>query len=327
MIVFITGIDGLLGSNLTRELLSRGHEVRGLVEIGRTTEPLDGLDVEIFRGNILDEQSLGTFCKGVDAVVHTAASTTISPARSTVIRDVNITGTGNIIQAVLEVGVKRFIHVGTANTFRPGSKEQPGIEDTPYTFGEYGLDYMDSKKVAHDLVLEAVHQQQLPAIIVNPTFMIGPFDRGNSSGALLLALYNKSIPGYTAGGRNYVPVKDVAAAISNALEKGSIGEAYILGGSNLNYHEIFETMSAIIGVKAPKLKLPKGLVLSIAALSTYWGKLTGKDMKITLPVARMSCDQHYYSSAKATQELDMPHTSLETAINECFLWMKNHDVI
>ncbi|MFN8334963.1 MAG: NAD-dependent epimerase/dehydratase family protein [Cyclobacteriaceae bacterium] len=324
MKILVTGADGLLGSNLVRELLLRGHSIRAFVQPGRQQKTLEGLAIEKFPGNLLNPEEVGNAAAGCDAIIHCAASTAVWPIRSEIINKVNIEGTKNIIAAVYKNNIARLIYVGTANSFGFGSKELPGIEGNPYKSATYGLDYMDSKYKAMQVVLEEVKKNSLPAVIVNPTFMFGPYDSTPSSGAMIVALYKRKVPGFTKGGRNYLCAKDAAVAIANALTKGRIGECYILGNENLSYKEIFTKIANTVGVKPPSLAIPSFFAKLYGRIGSLTGNLTGNAPAISYPLARISADEHYYSPAKARKELDLPQTPVETGIRESFEWLKEN---
>jgi dihydroflavonol-4-reductase len=324
MKILVTGADGLLGSNLVRELLSRGHQIRAFVQPGRQQVTLDGLTIEKFAGNLLNAEEVIKSAEGCDAIIHCAASTAVWPIRSEIINKVNIDGTKNIIQAVYKNKIQRLIYVGTANSFGFGSKEVPGIEGNPYKSATYGLDYMDSKYKAMQVVLGEVKENSLPAIVVNPTFMFGPFDSTPSSGAMIVALYKGKVPGYTKGGRNYLCAKDAAVAIANALTQGRVGECYILGNENLSYKEIFTKISSTIGVKSPSLAIPSGFAKLYGQIGSLMGKITGKAPAVSYPLSRIAGDEHYYSPAKARKDLGLPQTPVETGIKESFEWLKDN---
>lgn len=323
MKLLVTGASGLLGSNLLRELDKRGHQIRVMLLPGDSAQTISSLDLEIVRGNILHFNEFLLAARGVDAIIHMAADTSVWPARNTRTVQVNVEGTKNALHVAMAVGVKRFVHVGTANTFGYGDHHKPGVENTPYKCQKYRLDYMDSKFKAHQLVSEAA-QRGLPAIIVNPTFMLGPYDSTPSSGQMLIALSEGKLFGYTKGGKNYICVKDVAVGIANALEKGRIGESYILGNENLTYKEAFLKMASIMQVPAPKLPLPAWIVLPYGLLNNLTASLFRKKPAISFPLARIACEEHYYSSAKAVQELELPQTPIEVGIRECYEWMINN---
>jgi dihydroflavonol-4-reductase len=325
MKILVTGPDGVLGSNLVRELINRDYSVSVLLEPGKEPVTLKGLPITQIEGNILDPEVLNKAISGMDVVFHCAASTSMYPPRNEIVNKVNIDGTKNIISSCLTNGVKRLIYVGTANSFSFGSSiSQPGVEDTPYISDRYGCDYMDSKYKAQQLILQAVKKEGLPAIVVNPTFMIGPYDSRPSSGAMILGIYNKKVPGYTQGGKNYVAVKDVATAMANAITMGRVGECYILGNVNLSYKEAFDLIARTIGVKAPSIGLPNMIVKLYGSLTSFFAGIFKFQPAVTKELAVISCDKHYYSPEKARKELLLPQTPLDTAIKECFDWFKEN---
>ncbi len=324
MKVLVTGADGLLGSNLVRELLTRGDEVRAFVEPGRQQKTLEGLTLEKVQGNLLNPEDVMNATLGCNAIIHCAASTSVWPTRSALVNRVNIEGTKNMVNAVYQNKIKRLIYIGTANSFGFGSKAIPGIENNPYKSEKYGLDYMDSKYKTQQFILNEVKENKLPAIIVNPTFMFGPYDSNPSSGAMIVALYKGKVPGYTSGGRNYICAKDAATAIANALTKGEVGECYILGNQNLSYKEVFGKIATTIGVKPPSIPIPSVFAKFYGGIGSVVGKITNKAPAISYPLSRIACDEHYYSPAKAIKELHLPQTPIEVGIKECFDWLKGN---
>jgi dihydroflavonol-4-reductase len=328
MEVLVTGPDGVLGSNLVRELLKRNYKVSVFLEKGKDPITLKDLPINRYHGNIIDFQSVNEAVKGKDAVLHCAASTSVFPARNPVVNAVNIQGTANIVDSCIEHKVQRLIYVGTANSFAYSNDiNNPGTEKGPYLSEKYGLDYMDSKKKAQELVLKAVKERNLPAIVVNPTFMIGPYDSRPSSGAMILGVYQRRVPGYTLGGKNYVAVKDVAFAMANALTMGRIGECYILGNANLSYKEVFETIASSVGVKPPKRKLSSFIVVTYGTLNSLFAKFFKYHPAVTRELAIISCENHFYSPDKARKELLLPETPLSQAIEECFEWFKHNNYL
>ncbi|UCH10118.1 MAG: NAD-dependent epimerase/dehydratase family protein [Fidelibacterota bacterium] len=327
MRVMVTGADGLLGSNLVRELLEQGYEVRAGIQPDRRGPTLDGLEIERIRLDILDPDSITAGIENIDVVVHAAGNTSVNPSRDEAVCRVNFDGTRNVVDSVLKSGVKLLIHVGTANTFGFGSKSKPGNEEQPYRAARFRVDYMDSKYAAHQLVMEAVAERGLPALIVNPTFLIGPYDYTPSSGAMIRAIHNGDIPFSAPGGRNFIAVKDVAKGIVSAIERGKIGEAYIMGHENLTYQEMFNLIASTLQVKGPRGALPKAVIITSALVSSLVKKMLGRQPQLTYALARISCCDQYYSAAKAIDKLNLPQSSLRTAIQESFEWMEQHGVL
>lgn len=323
MKILVTGADGLLGSNAVRILLDRGHELRIFAQPFRQQKTLEGLRLERVEGDLLNKEEVIKAARGCEAIIHIAANTSVWPSRSEIVNKVNIDGTRNIIESAKANQVKRLVYVGTANSFGYGTKEHPGVETNPYVADKYGLDYMDSKYKAQVLVLNAV-KEGLPAIVVNPTFMFGPYDSMPSSGAMILAVYNKMVPGYSPGGKNYICVKDSATGLVNALTMGRIGECYILGHENLSFREAFKKIGDTIGVPVPDRKMPAFAVKGFGLINSGLAKLMKKNPGVSYELAAIACDGHYYSSAKAVKELALPQTPIEVGIKEAFEWLKEN---
>jgi dihydroflavonol-4-reductase len=322
MKVLLTGADGFLGSNITRELLAQGYEVRAFHTPYRQTITLEGLPIERYKGDLLNPKDLEIAIVGCDAIIHAAASTSVWPSRNPKSLLINVEGTKRIVELALKHKIKRLVYIGTANSFGFGSKENPGNEQKAYSCGKYELDYMDGKYEAQKLVLEAVKSQNLPAIIVNPCFMFGPFDSGPGPGAMIVSICKNEIPGFTSGGRNYAYVKDVAAAVVNALKMGRIGECYILGNSNLSYAQIFELIAQQTKSKIVKHAIPSLMAKAYGLLNSLVSSITGKQPKVSYPLAKIACDEHYYNSSKAIAELNLKQSEIGSAVKESYDWMK-----
>ena len=324
MKVLVTGADGFLGNNIVRELLKRGLEVRAFLQEGRTVQTLNQLPIEKSYGDLLNATEVEKAAEGCNYIIHTAANTSIWPLRSEIVRQVNYNGTLNIINAALKAKVKRLVSIGSANSFGNGTIANPGNEEKPSTAGKFGLDYIDSKLQAQEAIKDHVKNHGLEAVIINPTFMLGPYDTKPSSGELLLALYHQKIPGYTSSGRNFVHVKDVAIAACNALKMGRSGESYIMANENLTYKEFNQLVAQELDIKPPKIFIPKPLILTYGLISQALAYLTGKPPVVSYTVARLGNENNYYTGAKAVKELNLPQTPIKIAIREAFDWFKEN---
>ncbi|MCR9250251.1 MAG: NAD-dependent epimerase/dehydratase family protein [bacterium] len=313
MKIFLTGADGLLGSNLVRMLLDQGHEVTVFIHPSSKSKSLDGLDIEVIKGDILKPEFLKGTLDSFDAIIHAAAITDVWPSRSEFTRRVNIEGTKNILQLAIDANIKRFIYISTASAIM----ENHGAH--------YGLDYIDSKFEAQKIVQEAGISGKIETICVLPTFMIGPYDSKPSSGKMILTLALGKLKFYSGGGKNFVYVKDVAQAAINALTMGESGKAYVAGGQNMEYKPFFETVAGIVHQKPPKIKVPYWLILTIGKLSSLIADITNKPPLLTYPMARISLILQYADSTETVKELKMPQTDIKIAIKECYDWFKSNN--
>ncbi|MBU0927212.1 MAG: NAD-dependent epimerase/dehydratase family protein [Spirochaetes bacterium] len=324
--VVVTGADGFLGSNVVRALLSSGYRARAVLEPGRETGTLTGLDVARARGSLLDPGFAAEVARGASGVVHTAASTAVWPSRIPSMRALNVDAALRLARAAKAAGVPVFVHVGSASSFEWGAKELPGDERGGYGSARFGLDYLDTKREAQEAML-ALDSPGFRVVVVNPTFMFGPYDSRPSSGEMILALAAGKIPGYTAGGRSFADVRSVASGVVAALGRGRGGQCYILGGVNLSYKEAFAAISEAVGARPPGLRLPGFAALAYGALGSSLSRLTGKPPKLSLAMTRVSLEGQYYDSSKAERELGYAKGSLKEAVVAAAAWFRERGML
>jgi len=320
--VLVTGADGFLGSNIVRDLIDRKYEVYGFLQHGRDAHTLEGLPVKLFYGDLCNTQDLLPLLRDCDYVIHTAGLTYLWPSKSRATWRVNYNAVQNLVKLSKEYGIKRFIHIGTANSFGYGPKENPGNENEPYSSRWFGFDYHNSKFKAQEYLVNEARENGFPALIINPTFMLGPYDSGAGSNRMILEICRSRVPGYVSGGRNYVHVKDVATAAVSALELGRIGECYIVGNRNLTYKEAFKTICETLDMPMPRFHIPKLLAHAFGAINGFFSLITGGQPKFSYKMARLGTADCYYSPEKAVEELSLELTPIEDAIMESYLWLK-----
>jgi len=322
--ILMTGADGLLGSNMVRELLEKDFFVRVLAQPGSKSTTLDGLDLEKIDCDLLkDDDVIAEATNGCDAVFHCAAITD-HWADAGLTWKVNLDATKKLLDACVESKVKKLVFVGSASSFQFGGVDNPGDETAPFPEAYNGVAYMESKYKAMQLVKEYANRGKLDAVMVCPTFMFGPYDSRPSSGELIRQFIIRKMKFTSPGGRNFAHVRDVARAAVNALERGKSGESYILGGENLTYLDFFTKVANIAGMDPPRIVLPKSLILSVGAAGSLYQKLTGKAVQINYRITKFSLLTTFYDPAKAIRELGMPQTPIEQAIEESIKSMKEY---
>lgn len=318
--VFVTGAEGMLGSSICRQLTAQGYAVKALCFDNRVQDTLSGLSLEKAKGDVLNKACILKEMEGCDYVIHAAALTHVYPKRNATVYKVNMEGTKNVMEAAEKLNITRMVHIGSASSFGCGTKEAPGTETTAFTGWKYGMDYIDSKYMAQKLLLEKHASSGFPVIIINPTFMIGPFDSAPSSGQMLLSLYKNKIPGYSGGGKNFVCSVDVAVAAVNALRQGSLGQCYIAGNENLEFCEFFKKAAYTMNKKFTLKRMPQPLILLAGSFGSLLASVTGKPPGISYGVAKLAAVKQYFSSDKTVRELNMPQTPIEVGIKQCMDW-------
>ncbi|NBU91457.1 MAG: NAD-dependent epimerase/dehydratase family protein [Flavobacteriia bacterium] len=326
MKVLITGADGMLGASICREALKQGYEVRALVLPGSSYKSIQGLSLEVFYGDLLDKESLALAIDSCDALINVAASTQIWPRRSDMLFRVNYQAVVDLVELSKNHGLTRFIQIGTANSFGHGTPEFPGNEESPFMGNSYKMDYVDSKYQAQKLLLEEA-EKGFPALIINPTYMIGPFDSGPSSGRMILALIEGKLPGFTSGMKNFVASKDVAVAAVNALTLGHPGSCFIAGNVNLTFEEMFKSVCRVKNIPFKLKRVPDGVIYAVGFFISVVARITGKPPKLGYHMAKQATMQQCYNPAKARTILNMPSTPIEQAIEDCLTWWKENQYI
>jgi dihydroflavonol-4-reductase len=327
MKVLVTGANGLLGANLVRELIRSGVTVKGFVRPSANLKGLHNVPCEICRGEILSYDDVHKALLDCDAVVHAASTTSVLPLDFAVFKRINVDSTKVIVQAALSQGNKRVVYISTAAVFGAGPKENPGTEQTPFALGEFRSGYVDSKVMAQDQLLKAVTTQGLNAVVVNPTFMIGPCDVKPSSGKIILQGLARGIQWCPKGGKNFVHVKDVAQGIFRALTYGKTGECYLLAGENLTYKEFFLRLNKIAGRTRVQVVLPRIIFHTAGALIETWNQIAGDKKAFTKSNAKILTLDNYYSGEKAIRELKITPSRVDDAISDALEWFRKENYI
>ncbi|MDZ7739793.1 MAG: NAD-dependent epimerase/dehydratase family protein [Bacteroidales bacterium] len=326
MKVLVTGANGLLGSNIIRQLEKRNIKARALVRENASLLSLKGTRPEYFFGNLTSKEDMLKASSGCDYIIHTAAITDPTLPRLNHYLEVNVDGTKNVIDACIKNNIKRLVYISTTNSIGYGNKEHPGTEDKPamkpYTNSYYAI----SKYRAEQEVLKAKSESGLDVLILNPSFMIGPYDSKPSSGKILLIGYRDKFVFITPGGRNFVPARDVALAACNALTKGRSGEKYLLTNANLSYREFYDIVDDITGFKRIKVILPPWLVRGTGLLGSLAAQ-TGKAVLLNNNNSRILTIKNFYSAGKAINELNFPQSDIRLAVREALDWFRENNYI
>ena len=319
MKVLVTGATGFVGSNLAAALAARGDQVRVLCRPTSRLTALEGVPVECVTGDILDAESLVSAMQGCQVVFHVAGLAQYwRSGRETVYR-VNVEGTRNVMQAALAAGVERVVH--TSSVAAIGYAPPGALADESQTFPDElnGWPYGHSKHLAELEVHRAV-ARGLPAVIVNPTIIIGPRDINFISGSLVRASVQGQLRVLPPGGSNLVHSDDVIAGHLAAAERGRVGERYILGGDNLSHWEAAAILAEVTGGGRPWFILPRWSLIPLAGLIDAFNSLSRRPSLVTGEQIRLGGMTFYVDSRKAVRELGLPQTPFRRAAEDAYAW-------
>jgi dihydroflavonol-4-reductase len=284
---------------------------------------LAGVAVKPVMGDVTDLASLNSAVKGCAAVFHVAASTNMWKRNNAAQWTTNVEGTQNVIKSALDAGVKRFIHTSSVAVF--GLSEVMLNEQSPLLARDSWISYARSKTAADDAVMAAVGQG-LPALIMNPTHLMGPGDT-HSWARLIRLIDQQKLPGLPPGAGSFADGRAVARAHVAALSKGQVGERYLLGGTQASFVELAQLVAQQLGRPLPSRVMPAA-VLKVYAKSLEWiSYLTGKEPEMTPEGAALTSHKMTCDIAKAQRELGLHVTPMAQLVSETLAWMRAENML
>jgi dihydroflavonol-4-reductase len=320
--LLVTGATGLLGNNVVRELLARGHRVRVLVRGAAPRPELEGLDLDVINGELADPAALERAVSGCRAVIHSAAMIHIGYTRLEEARRVNVAGTQSIAAACRAAGI-RMIHVSTVDTLPAAAAIDRPIDETASGIAKTVCTYVVTKRES-DRVVAAACAQGLDAVIVHPGFMLGPYDWKPSSGSLILAVKKAPVVVAPRGTASVCDARDVASAVVNALTAGRNGEHYILAGTNIGYPELCQRIVSVMQLPKRVVRMRK-VIPTIARMVDVWNRLSGaRERSFNGAALAMAHLHHSYDSSKAQRELDYQRRPLDETLADACAWLMEH---
>jgi len=324
----VTGGTGFVGMALVKHLITSGYNVRLLVR-SKTNKFLPaGSDVGIIEGDITSSDDVSRAMKGCSVVFNVAAGYTFYPfweREAKALYEVNVQGTVNMLKCALEHGVKRFIHTSTIATIGKRPDGKPSNEDTEFDF-KRADHYARSKYLAEQEVLKYC-QKGLPVVILNPAIVFGEGDhKPTPSGEIVCNFLNRSYPGTFETMWAVADVNDVAAAHIAAIDRGQIGERYIICNKrHYSMEEVFSLLEEISGVKAPKMKFPFPLLMAFVYIDELVSrKILKKKPLMPVEGVKFCRNSIIYDSSKAAKTLGYAATPFRDSLAEAVAWYQKN---
>jgi len=327
-LAFVTGASGFVGSAVARALLAAGYRVRALV---RRTSPRSNLDIEglqVAEGDMLDERAVARAVAEARYVFHVAADYRLwAPDPGEIVHN-NVEGTRIVLRAAQAAGVERIVYTSSVATLRLNPDGVPADESEMLSQDRAIGAYKRSKVAAESLALQMASREGLPLVIVNPSTPIGPRDvRPTPTGRIIVEAASGRMPAFVDTGLNLVHVDDVAGGHLLALQRGRIGQRYILGGENVTLARMLEMIAGLVGRRAPRVRLPRRAIYPIAFASEAIARFTGREPFATLDGLRMAKYRMFFTSAKAQSELGYTARPVIEALKDAIAWFRQDGLI
>ena len=322
-VIAVTGATGHVGNVLIRELLTEGCVVRALVLPDDDCRSLNGLNVEIVRGDITNSAELLAAFSGVALVFHLAGIVTIMPGMSAALERVNVGGIRNVITACRAKGVRRLVYTSSIHAIAEPSHGTVIDESQPFDPNRVLGDYARSKARATLLLLEEISKGGLDAVICCPTGIIGPFDYGISNmGQLILDFASGHLKSYVSGAYDFVDVRDVVRGLILAAEKGQTGCHYIFSGAQVQVPELMDELSIDIGYPAPTYRIPAVIARAAGVLASCYYRLLRRRPVFTAYSIDVLRSNSQVNSARAREELGFTTRPWQESIRDHVAWFR-----
>lgn len=320
----MTGATGFIGGATARHLIDQGHQLTCLVRDRARAAGLADLSCELVDGDLSSRPRLAEQMAGHDALLHNAAlyEVGIPEERVPVLMQANVEGTANTLEAALEAGVPRVLYVSTCAVFgntrgevADESYRRPDLDrpDGP----EFTSAYEKSKYDAHQIALNLIETRDLPCVIAQPAGVYGPEDHSELGATINRFLDGKlplvPFPGFGTG---LTYVEDVAAGLALVLDKGTIGESYILNEGNYTMRQALEEAGALAGRRVPRMSMPTALLKALRPVGPLVGRLMGQPPNLAELISSADGVTFWADGSKARSQLGWRPRDLRSGLRE-----------
>lgn len=322
-IALVTGASGFVGSAVARALVARGLHVRVLMRATASRLNIAQLHCEPVIGDMRDEDSMTAAMQGARYLFHVAADYRLWARDPREIERNNFHGARATMNAALKAGVERVVYTSSVAALKPGAT---AVDETSrHTHKSVIGAYKRSKLLAEREVERLIRDHNLPCVIVAPSTPIGPRDvKPTPTGRIIVEAATGRMPAFVDTGLNLVHVDDVAQGHLLALDKGRIGENYILGGEDVALETMLGDIAFLSGRKPPTIKLPRAPLFPLAWAAEGFARVTGREPFLTADALRMSRYRMFFSSEKARRELGYTARHYREGLSDALAWFREN---
>jgi nucleoside-diphosphate-sugar epimerase len=297
--ILVTGGSGLVGSELISQLLAQGNKIKAIYNSTRLT--ISHQNLIPVKCDILDTAALEETMQGVTQLYHCAAMVSFSAKNKDQLLKINIEGTANVVNAALDAGVTKMVHVSSVSALGRIRENETVTEEMNWTEESSNSVYGKSKYLGEMEVWRGIGEG-LQAVVVNPSLILGSSDWNKGSSEIFRSVYNE-FPWYTEGVTGVIDVKDVARAMILLMNSEINKQRFILNAENLSYKEVFTNIAKCFGKKPPHKKVTPFIAAIVWRLEAIKSMFTGKDALVTKETARTALAKVYFDNNKILKAL------------------------
>ncbi len=323
----VTGGCGFLGSWIVRQLVDAGAKVRVLALPGESRDNIADVEVEVVEGNVLRTDDCLSACTGCDTVFHAAAIYADWAPDPTLLYNVNLRGTFNMMEAARRSDVERVIYTASMVSIGRPEHGQLGDESTPFESWRIDFPYARSKFFSREIA-DYFADWGMDVRVVCPGVVLGPNDiRPTPSGKLIINSLSGTTGVYWDGGASYVDVRDAARVHLLAAQKGTAGQRYLATAHNLSTKDLVLTIDRVTGRKRRVIKLPVAVARAVARAMEARALKTGKPPMLARDMFEYTLRASYYDNRKSKDELGATYRPVEQTIEDAVDYFRGRGMV
>lgn len=327
--ILVTGATGFLGNVFIPLLLESPLAAEARVSVfalpgERMPAHFPG-KVEVLRGDLRDRSSVDAAVAGSELVFHIAGAISYRNSDAHFLKTVNVDGASNLALSCAEQGVRRLVHVSSVGAIGFNPDGSLADEETAFNWPE-DFHYMTTKRAGQEAVLKIGRERGLEVVVVNPASILGPGDpnpRTPMNSLYAMVMKHPLLPGTFSGGLALVDVRDVAALLLLAAERGRPGRKYLAVGANVSYHRAIEVMMQAAGKGFLPISAPTRMLALAGSLMEMIAERNGSHPLLTGSYGRLSGWSAFYSAERSRTELGMRYRSLEESMRDGLEYFKS----
>jgi len=315
--IAVTGANGLLGSFVVRKLLQHDEAVVCVCREGSDLSLLHDVSPKLTwrHADIMDPVALHDALNGVDEVIHTAATVSINPRKGEQILNINVVGTRNVVNACLDNGIRRLVHVSSVAALGRQKGQTRIDESNKWIDTPFNSVYAESKYYA-ELEVFRGQEEGLNAVIVNPSFILAEANWEISSAQFFKYAWQES-PFYIGGCLNYVDVLDVTEVIYRLLRDPVNGKRFIVSAGNITYQSLLQKIAGEFGKKAPPFRVPNALLVPFSWIESIRSAITGTEPKVTRDTVKLAGSEFLFANENITKHLNFEFQPIDKTLKRC----------
>ena len=312
-VVVVTGANGHIGNNLSRQLVEHGYTVRGTV---RSMDKAPNIEMEFVEADVLNQEDWPRVLEGATGLFHLATIYATSGDGQLILDTAN-KGTENVLRAAAACGIKRVIY--TSSVAAIGSTPKKVVKDESNWNDNFSMPYTRAKTESERRAWELAKELDIDLRVINPSGVLGgSFSRPTPSTDIIGDAMKGKYPVVPKIPLAFVHVEDVATAHRLAYEVDEAHGRYVLAPyQDGNIHDLLKRAKKLYPkMKFPRFGIPLWLLPAVVFQDWFMGLFSGKRLLTRSAAKSFSKGDSKYSSKKAENELGITWKSYDDCIHD-----------